>query len=245
MIDVLSDFVPNVHFELIPIKDLVSNQEYQRNLSWTHVKKAVDNFDLNQINPIKVSRRDGVNYVFNGQHTAEIVAAVSGSRNTPVWCMVYDDLDYEREADIFANQMKNVKPLSPYDVFNGHCQAGNDKELMINALVESYDLTLSFYVQRYFISHLIGRHNYGKNTVSSYRDTFKLLQLFLNEHGRRKKNLLLSEVDKDCVVRFLEWLDSTRGNSPATRNVRLAHLKSFQRLPFDYEFPFISPIYHN
>ena len=46
MIDVLSDFVPNVHFELIPIKDLVSNQEYQRNLSWTHVKKAVDNFDV-------------------------------------------------------------------------------------------------------------------------------------------------------------------------------------------------------
>ena len=56
MIDELRDFVPNVHFELIPIRDLVSNQEYQRNLSWGHVKKAVDNFDLNQINPIKVSR---------------------------------------------------------------------------------------------------------------------------------------------------------------------------------------------
>lgn len=66
MIDELRDFVPNVHFELIPIRDLVSNQEYQRNLSWGHVKKAVDNFDLNQINPIKVSRRNGTNYVFNG-----------------------------------------------------------------------------------------------------------------------------------------------------------------------------------
>ena len=54
------DFIPKVHFELIPIKDLVSNQEYQRNLSMLHVKKAVENFDLNQINPIKVSRRDGV-----------------------------------------------------------------------------------------------------------------------------------------------------------------------------------------
>ena len=64
MIDELRDFVPNVHFELIPIRDLVSNQEYQRNLSWGHVKKAVDNFDLNQINPIKVSRRNGTNYVF-------------------------------------------------------------------------------------------------------------------------------------------------------------------------------------
>ena len=49
MIDELRDFVPNVHFELIPIKDLVSNQEYQRNLSWSHVKKAVENFDLNQM----------------------------------------------------------------------------------------------------------------------------------------------------------------------------------------------------
>ena len=61
MIDELRDYVPNVHFELIPIKDLVSNQDYQRNLSWSHVKKAVDNFDLNQINPIKVRaahRRD-------------------------------------------------------------------------------------------------------------------------------------------------------------------------------------------
>ena len=120
MIDELRDFVPNVHFELIPIRDLVSNQEYQRNLSWGHVKKAIENFDLNQINPIKVSRRNGTNYVFNGQHTAEIVAAVSGSRDTPVWCMIYDELDYKQEADIFANQMKNVNPLSPYDVFNGH-----------------------------------------------------------------------------------------------------------------------------
>ena len=143
MIDELREYVPNVHFELIPIRDLVSNQEYQRNLSWGHVKKAVENFDLNQINPIKVSRRDGVNYVFNGQHTAEIVAAVSGSRDTPVWCMIYDDLDYEQEADIFANQMKNVKPLSPYDVFNGHCQAGNDKELLIKGLVESYNLKIA------------------------------------------------------------------------------------------------------
>ena len=143
MIDELRDYVPNVHFELIPIKDLVSNQEYQRNLSWSHVKKAVENFDLNQINPIKVSRRNGTNYVFNGQHTAEIIAAVSGSRDTPVWCMIYDELDYKQEADIFANQMRNVKPLSPYDVFNGHCQAGNDKELMIKGLVESFDLQVS------------------------------------------------------------------------------------------------------
>ena len=141
--DNYNEFVPNVHFELIPIKNLVSNQEYQRNLSMLHVKKAVDDFDLNQINPIKVSRRDGVNYVFNGQHTAEIIAMVSGSRDTPVWCMIYDDLEYTVEADIFANQMKNVKPLLPIEIFNANCEAGNNKELMIRGLVESYDLRIA------------------------------------------------------------------------------------------------------
>ena len=112
----LMQFVPKVHFEQIPIRNLVSNQEYQRNLSQHHVQRAAANFDLYQINPVKVSRRNGINYVFNGQHTIEIVALVSGSRETPVWCMVYDDLGYEHEADIFANQMKYVKPLLPYEI---------------------------------------------------------------------------------------------------------------------------------
>ena len=135
MIDELRDYVPNVHFELIPIKDLVSNQEYQRNLSWSHVKKAVENFDLNQINPIKVSRRNGTNYVFNGQHTIEIIALVSDSPDTPVWCMIYDDLEYTQEADIFANQMKYTKPLLPYEIFMTNVEAGNDKQLIIKGLV--------------------------------------------------------------------------------------------------------------
>ncbi|MBO4701110.1 MAG: hypothetical protein J5625_00470 [Lachnospiraceae bacterium] len=108
-----------------------------------HVKRTVENFDLNQINPIKVSRRNGINYVFNGQHTAEIIAMISGSRETPVWCMIYDDLEYVEEADIFANQMKNVKPLQPIEIFKANCEAGNEKSLMIKALVESYDLKIS------------------------------------------------------------------------------------------------------
>lgn len=136
-------FVPQVHFEQIPIKNLVSNQEYQRNLSVSHVRRAAADFDLYQINPVKVSRRNGINYVFNGQHTIEIVALVSSSRDTPVWCMVYDDLEYEHEADIFANQLKYTKPLLPYEIFMANVEAGNDKQLIIKDLVESYGLIIS------------------------------------------------------------------------------------------------------
>lgn len=138
----LDQFVPNVHFEKIPIKNLVSNQDYQRNLSRAHIEKAAENFDLFQINPVKVSRRDGINYVFNGQHTIEIVAMVSGSRETPVWCMIYDDLSYSHEADIFANQMKFVKALQPYEVFMANIEAQNQDQLMIKDLVESFGLVI-------------------------------------------------------------------------------------------------------
>lgn len=136
-------YVPNVHFEQIPIKNLVSNQEYQRSLSRSHIHKAAANFDVRQINPVKVSRRGGTNYVINGQHTIEIVAEVSGSRETPVWCMVYDDLEYEQEADVFANQQKYVKKLLPYEIFIANIEAGNDEQLLIRALVESFHLQIS------------------------------------------------------------------------------------------------------
>lgn len=135
-------YVPDVHFEQIPIKNLVSNQDYQRHLSKDHIHKAAEHFNLCQINPVKVSRRHGINYVFNGQHTIEIVALVSGSRDTPVWCMVYDDLEYEQEADIFANQQRFVKKLLPYEIFVANIEAGNDEQLIIKALVESFDLRI-------------------------------------------------------------------------------------------------------
>ena len=141
--DRYKEYVPDVHFELIPIKRLVSNQDYQRNLSMQHVRKTAENFDLYQINPVKVSRRNGVNYVYNGQHTIEVVALVSGSRDTPVWCMVYDDMDYRVEADVFANQQKCVKALAPYEIFMANIEAGNEEQMTIKSLVESYNLTIS------------------------------------------------------------------------------------------------------
>ena len=49
--------------------------------------------------------------------------------------MIYDDLNYTQEADIFANQMKYVKPLLPYEIFMANIEAGSEKELIIKDLV--------------------------------------------------------------------------------------------------------------
>jgi hypothetical protein len=47
------------------------------------------------------------------------------------------------EADIFANQQKFVKSLNPHEVFVANVEAGNDDQLTIKRLVETYGLTIS------------------------------------------------------------------------------------------------------
>ena len=142
--DDFSAFVPNVTFELIPINNLVSDQAYQRNLSEAHIERTVEEFDIYQVNPVKVSRRNGINFVVNGQHTVEILALASGTRNVPCWCMVFnEELSYKKEATIFSLQQKHIKPLLPYEIFMANIEAGKNEQLTILALVQSYGLRLA------------------------------------------------------------------------------------------------------
>lgn len=47
------------------------------------------------------------------------------------------------EADVIANQQKYVKSLAPYEIFMANIGAGNERQLTIKSLVESYGLTIS------------------------------------------------------------------------------------------------------
>ena len=100
---------PNGHefeYKMLRPSQIRADPLYQRDLDTKRVDKIVKEFKGDTFNEPKVSYRDGIYWVFDGQHTIEIVALKSGSRETPVWCMIYDDLVYTQEADIFANQQK-------------------------------------------------------------------------------------------------------------------------------------------
>ena len=81
-------------------------------------------------------------------------------------------------------------------------------------------------VQDYFRTYLMKQRGYGANTIGSYRDTFRLLLAYMGEAGLSMESLEMADVDRDFVTGFLCWLESSRGNSASTRNVRLAHIKS-------------------
>jgi hypothetical protein len=83
-------------------------------------------------------------------------------------------------------------------------------------------------LQEYFCQRLIAQRDASRATVASYRDTFRLLLGYARDRIQRMPtDLVLADIDAPLVLAFLEHLERDRGNSPRTRNARLAAIRSF------------------
>jgi len=83
-------------------------------------------------------------------------------------------------------------------------------------------------LRRYLTDHMAGLRGCSPNTISSYRDTFKLLICyFRDERSILPERLTLELIDVDTITAFLTWLRTSRHNSPSTCNQRLAAISSF------------------
>ena len=83
-------------------------------------------------------------------------------------------------------------------------------------------------LEAFFTDRLIRQQRVSPNTIASYRDTFRLLLGFMQQHtGTRPARLKLTQLDAPTIGAFLEHLEHARGNSARTRNIRLAAVHSF------------------
>jgi integrase/recombinase XerD len=92
--------------------------------------------------------------------------------------------------------------------------------------MKKYDFPkyLSYYLSKY----LPGQKNASKNTITSYCDTFKLFLTFCGDEKKMKlEKICISDITKELIVEYLNWLESRRECSIATRNHRLAVVHSF------------------
>ena len=90
--------------------------------------------------------------------------------------------------------------------------------------------TLAPSLQAFFTDRLITQRRASPHTIASYRDTFRLLLGFAQERtGKAPFQLDLADLDAPLVGAFLDHLERDRENSVATRNIRLAALRSFLR----------------
>lgn len=86
----------------------------------------------------------------------------------------------------------------------------------------------SIHLTNFLSRYLPGERGMSKHTISSYRFTFILFISFIEQVKKiGVTKLALRDITKEIVVEFLDWLQSERRSSSATRNVRLAALHSF------------------
>jgi len=78
--------------------------------------------------------------------------------------------------------------------------------------------------------HMPRQRGYSTHSCAAYATCFRLLLTFAADRLKTlPSRLVLEAIDAAMVLAFLAHIEQDRGNSPATRNLRLAAIKSFMR----------------
>jgi integrase/recombinase XerD len=82
-------------------------------------------------------------------------------------------------------------------------------------------------LQMFFTDRLLGQRNASPHTIAAYRDTLRLLLAFTAQQAHKQPSALdFDDLDAPLIGAFLDHLEHGRGNSPRTRNARLAAIRS-------------------
>ncbi len=88
----------------------------------------------------------------------------------------------------------------------------------------------SYLLSNFLTKFLPSERGLSQNTISSYRDTFVLLLKYCKEVlAVKSEHITMASLNRETVLSFLEWLETSRMVSARTRNQRLAAIHSFFR----------------
>ena len=93
------------------------------------------------------------------------------------------------------------------------------------------------HITAFFEQRLPIERGASENTRDSYAYAFQLLLRFASNRLKvTPSQLVVEQIDASLVLDFLSDLETTRGNGPSSRNIRLAAIKSFMHF-LEYRVP--------
>src|SRR5215831_12254213 len=109
-------------------------------------------------------------------------------------------------------------------------RGGTAPRLPMGGQVMKGSCNVATLIERYFTERLMHQRNVSVNTIASYRDTFRLLFTFAQNRLRKAPSSLeLKDLEAPLIGEFLADLETKRGASVRTRNLRLTAIRSFFR----------------
>jgi site-specific recombinase XerD len=98
---------------------------------------------------------------------------------------------------------------------------------------------LAPHLSAFFEQRLPVERGASENTRDSYAYAFQLLLTFASKRLQlTPSQLSVEQIDAPLVLDFLNDLETTRGNGPSSRNIRLAAIKSFMHF-LEYRVPLV------
>jgi site-specific recombinase XerD len=92
-------------------------------------------------------------------------------------------------------------------------------------------------LQGFFTNRLMQQRQASPHTIGSYRDSFRLLLQFAQKRlGVAPQKLAFEQVDAPLIAAFLEEMQTGRGITATSRNLRLTAIRSFFRYA-SFEMP--------
>src|SRR5579863_7309285 len=89
-------------------------------------------------------------------------------------------------------------------------------------------LSLAALLERFFTQRLMQQRQASPHTISSYRDTFRLLlQFALKRLHMQPARVAFEDIDAPLISAFLDELQNSRRITARSRNIRLAAVRSF------------------
>src|SRR5258708_32784626 len=83
-------------------------------------------------------------------------------------------------------------------------------------------------LERFFIERLMRQRQVSPHTISSYRDTFRLLLQFAKQRlHQAPSRLTLEQIDAPFIAAFLDNLETSRKVTARTPNLRVPAIRSF------------------
>lgn len=85
-------------------------------------------------------------------------------------------------------------------------------------------------LQAFFTDRLRRQRDASTHTIAAYRDTWRLLLAYVaHRTGKPPSQFDIVDLDAETIAAFLDHLEHDRGNGAATRNARLAAIRSMFR----------------
>jgi site-specific recombinase XerD len=92
------------------------------------------------------------------------------------------------------------------------------------------DLSFPALLERFFTQRLMAQRQVSPHTIASYRDTFRLLLQFAEKRLHKAPSVMaLTDLAPPLICAFLDDIETQRGNSVRSRNLRFTAIRSFFR----------------